>query len=166
MSSAPFKGKITFGEIKNKLLEAAKLGLSQASCARYAGIDPETLKKYLDEKGEWYREFGKARAEGAISATSSLAAESQAGGMSGVKASEILLSALDPENFGGKTQQGNVNINVMIPIFEGQYEKDIIPFIEVEHGQAEEDKGRRIGNSSTPRNIPGSPEAPGRPATA
>ena len=156
MSLAPFRGKITFGEIKNKLLDAARQGLSERVCARLAGIDPNTLSKYLKEGGEWKKAFEEARAEGAFESVVKLDKIADKCGPGSFQAVQAKLKALGETQFGD-TSQTNVNVNVMVPLFEGQFEKSLQPFIEVIDGKAEE-SGDRAGDRDTDQSAARIPE--------
>jgi hypothetical protein len=46
------------------ILEAARMGASQAGCARAAGVDEKNLRRYLDAHEDFRRAFTQARAEG------------------------------------------------------------------------------------------------------
>lgn len=46
------------------ILDAAKMGASKAGCARAAGVDEASLRRYLDAHDDFRRAFAQARAEG------------------------------------------------------------------------------------------------------
>jgi hypothetical protein len=46
------------------ILEAARMGLSKAGCARAAGCEKSSLLRYLDDHPEFRTDFMRARAEG------------------------------------------------------------------------------------------------------
>jgi len=46
------------------VLDAAETGVSQAGCARAAGVDEATLRDWLDKHAEFARAFARARARG------------------------------------------------------------------------------------------------------
>jgi len=46
------------------ILDAAESGLSKAGCARAAGVDEATLRRYLDRNDEFRRAFARARKVG------------------------------------------------------------------------------------------------------
>ena len=46
------------------ILNAARMGASQAGCARAAGVDEKVLRRYLDAHDTFRRDFAQARARG------------------------------------------------------------------------------------------------------
>lgn len=46
------------------ILQAARDGMSQAGCARAAGVDEKNLRRYLDAHEDFRRDFRRARYEG------------------------------------------------------------------------------------------------------
>ena len=48
------------------ILEAAREGLSQAGCARAAGVDEKNLRRYLSKHPDFRRDFAQARERGEL----------------------------------------------------------------------------------------------------
>ena len=151
MATTPFLQAFKLEDIQPKLVEAVRLGLSQSACARYCGIDPETLRVRLQKDHRWQKVYETARAEAAVEAAQQHAIVRATGD---ARAIEKFLGVVDKDNWGEKAQ-GNINVNVLVPLFEGQHQKDIQALMEVTDGQTEESKPRVKGRVHRIKRIPG-----------